>query len=79
MIGETEPVPFVAAFVNDKLPTSTREAIQAALFDVGRHPKLCKALETKAGFVASSQTARRPTSPLKKISDRRRGIVLGSP
>ncbi len=55
MIGETEPVPFVAAFVNDKLPTSTREAIQAALFDVGHHPKLCKALETKAGFVASSQ------------------------
>ena len=30
VIGETEPVPFVAAFVNDRLPTSTREAIQAA-------------------------------------------------
>jgi ABC-type phosphate/phosphonate transport system substrate-binding protein len=66
VIGETEPVPFVAAFVNDKLPTSTREAIQAALLDVGRHPKLCKALETKAGFVASSQAGASANVAAKK-------------
>jgi ABC-type phosphate/phosphonate transport system substrate-binding protein len=52
IIGETESVPFVAAFVNDKLPPSTRDAIQAALFEVGQHPQLLKALETKSGFVA---------------------------
>ncbi len=79
VIGETEPVPFVAAFVNDKLPTSTREAIQAALFDVGRHPKLCKASRPRRGLSRRVKTARRPTSPLKKISDRRRGIAFGSP
>lgn len=56
VIGETEPVPFVAAFVNDKLPQSTRDAIQAALFDVGHHPKLCKSLETKLGFVMPEQS-----------------------
>jgi len=56
VIGETEPVPFVAAFVNDKLPQSTRDTIQAALFEVGQHPKLCKALETKSGFVPAAQS-----------------------
>lgn len=54
VIGETDPVPFVAAFVNEKLPPATRDAIAAALLDVGRHKNLCKALETKAGFVAAS-------------------------
>jgi ABC-type phosphate/phosphonate transport system substrate-binding protein len=56
VIGETEPVPFVAAYVNAKLPQSTRDAIQAALFDVGHHPKLCKSLETKSGFVMPDQS-----------------------
>jgi ABC-type phosphate/phosphonate transport system substrate-binding protein len=56
VIGETESVPFVAAFVNDKLPPSTREAIQTALLDVAHHPKLCKSLETKLGFVMLDQS-----------------------
>src|SRR5580693_8180890 len=56
VIGETEPVPFVAAFVNDKLPQSTRDAIQAALFDIGHHPTLCTSLETQSGFVPASSS-----------------------
>jgi ABC-type phosphate/phosphonate transport system substrate-binding protein len=54
VIGETDPVPFVAAFANSKLSAATRDAIAAALIEVGRHPELCKALETKEGFVPSS-------------------------
>src|SRR5437899_2180084 len=52
VIGETDPVPFVAAFVNSKLPASDRAAIQKALLAVGKDVELCKALETKKGFVA---------------------------
>jgi ABC-type phosphate/phosphonate transport system substrate-binding protein len=55
IIGETETVPFVAAFANSKLSAATRDAITAALIDVGHHPDLCKALETKSGFVPSTE------------------------
>jgi ABC-type phosphate/phosphonate transport system substrate-binding protein len=51
VIGETDPVPFVAAFVNDRLPSATKEAIVSALEQVGRDKELRKALETKSGFV----------------------------
>jgi hypothetical protein len=51
VIGETDPVPFVAAFVNQDLPSATRESVASALADVGRDKDLCKALETKSGFV----------------------------
>jgi ABC-type phosphate/phosphonate transport system substrate-binding protein len=54
IIGETETVPFVAAFANSNLSPATRDAIAAALIDVGHHPELCKALETKSGFVPST-------------------------
>jgi ABC-type phosphate/phosphonate transport system substrate-binding protein len=53
VIGETDPVPFVAAFVNEQLPTATKAAIAAALAEVGRDKNLRKALETKAGFVGT--------------------------
>jgi ABC-type phosphate/phosphonate transport system substrate-binding protein len=56
VIGETEPVPFVAAFANSKLSASTRDALTGALLEVGRDNQLCKALETKFGFVASSDS-----------------------
>jgi ABC-type phosphate/phosphonate transport system substrate-binding protein len=51
VIGETDPVPFVAAFINVRLGLSTREAIISALAEVGRDKNLCKALETRSGFV----------------------------
>lgn len=55
VIGETDPVPFVVAFVNEKLPVATREAIAAALLDVGRDKDRRKALETKHGFVRAAR------------------------
>ncbi len=51
VIGETDPVPFVAAFLNDRLPSETKAAIVSALAEVGRDKDLRKALETKSGFV----------------------------
>ena len=51
MIGETDPVPFIVAFVNDKLPEAARDAIRKALLGVGQAKELCVALETKDGFV----------------------------
>ena len=51
VIGETDPVPFVAAFINARLALSTREAIAGGLAEVCRDKNLCKALETRSGFV----------------------------
>jgi ABC-type phosphate/phosphonate transport system substrate-binding protein len=66
VIGETDPVPFVAAFASDRLPISTREALAAALFEIGRDKTLCKALETKFGFVASEPSESGTTVTAKK-------------
>ncbi|MFO0822896.1 MAG: PhnD/SsuA/transferrin family substrate-binding protein [Gemmataceae bacterium] len=51
MVGETDPVPFVAAFATASLSAGERTAIKAALLAVGSSKDLCAALETKAGFV----------------------------
>jgi ABC-type phosphate/phosphonate transport system substrate-binding protein len=57
VVGTTAPVPFVTAFVNDKLPQADRDAIAKALLNVKDHPPLTTALETKHGFVAMPSTA----------------------
>jgi ABC-type phosphate/phosphonate transport system substrate-binding protein len=51
VIGETDPVPFVAAFVTGSLSETDRDTVKAALLDVGKDKELCTALETKSGFV----------------------------
>ncbi len=51
VVGETDPVPFVVAFVNDALPETTRADIQKALLGMGAEKDLLTALETKNGFV----------------------------
>jgi ABC-type phosphate/phosphonate transport system substrate-binding protein len=50
VIGETAPVPFVAAFVSEKVDAQTQKALQAELLALKTQPLLCLALETKAGF-----------------------------
>jgi len=59
MVGETDPVAFVGAFVNSTLPTAERELVTAALFAVGKNTELCSALETKAGFVSADETKKK--------------------
>ena len=51
VVGQTDPVPFVAAFVTDRVSAGDGAAIRAALLEIGHMPELCSALETKAGFV----------------------------
>lgn len=52
VVGTTEPVPFIGAFVNASLPAGDRDALKAALMKVGEEASLLQALETKLGFVA---------------------------
>ena len=51
VLGETDPMPFVVAFVSERVTPAERSAIQAALLSVGKSQELCTALETKRGFV----------------------------
>ncbi|MFM7149202.1 MAG: PhnD/SsuA/transferrin family substrate-binding protein [Gemmataceae bacterium] len=51
VVGETEPVPFVAAFVSQKVPADQCKAIQSCLLSLARDAQWCRILETKRGFV----------------------------
>lgn len=51
VIGETDPVPFVVAFVRYQQSNIDDCPIKAALLSMKKHPDLCTALETKDGFV----------------------------
>jgi len=51
VVGETEPVPFVVAFVNGKQPEETRIEITRALQEMSKSKELLTALETKEGFI----------------------------
>ena len=51
VIAESEPVPFVTAFVNEALPEETRRSIEQALLKVAKDKELLSALETRDGFV----------------------------
>lgn len=59
VVGETDPVPFVAVFATASLSLALRDAVVAALLEVGKHPQLCAALETKAGFVKPDDGAKK--------------------
>ncbi len=50
-VGETKPVPFIAAFADARLTEAQRAAIRAALLTVKRDAELCKVMETRDGFV----------------------------
>lgn len=52
VVAESEPVPFVTAFMSGRLADDERIAISKAILEVGTRPELLIALETKAGFVA---------------------------
>ena len=51
VVGTTEKVPFVEAFVSQKLAPPEQAKIEAALMKVGTQPELMQALETLLGFV----------------------------
>lgn len=51
VVGETDPVPFIVASVNEKLPAEVRTAVTKELLAIHTDKALCTALETKGGFV----------------------------
>jgi len=51
VVGRTEPVPFITAFVSQRLAEAERTKIAAALLAVGANRDLCTSLETLLGFV----------------------------
>ncbi|CAN5517957.1 hypothetical protein BH10PLA2_BH10PLA2_26150 [soil metagenome] len=57
VLGTTDPVPFVAAFVSESLSSSDQDSILQALLKVGEQPELLAALETKSGFEAAKTLA----------------------
>jgi ABC-type phosphate/phosphonate transport system substrate-binding protein/outer membrane protein assembly factor BamB len=52
VVGETPPVPFVTAFVTDRVGEPLESEIRTALFDVGKQAPLLAALESLLGFVS---------------------------
>lgn len=50
VIGESQPVPFITAFVSAALPKEDKQAIRKLLLDVELEPQLMVALETAEGF-----------------------------
>ncbi len=51
VVGETDPVPFIAVFATGSLSPGDRDTVKAVLLAIGTNQNLCTALETKAGFV----------------------------
>ena len=51
VVAESEPVPFITAFVTDQVTKSERKAIRKLLHASGDDPELLKALESLLGFI----------------------------
>jgi ABC-type phosphate/phosphonate transport system substrate-binding protein len=54
VVGQTEPVPFITAFVSDKLDASVQTEITSTLESVVEEPDLLVALESLMGFMSIS-------------------------
>lgn len=57
VVAETEPVPFIEAFVTDQLNPSQQARVAAALLQSTKDAELRTALETRDGFVAAAEPA----------------------
>lgn len=60
VVGTTDPVPFVTAFVSTHLPEPERANIRRVLLGVSEEPALLLAIESKSGFVPLEQPAAAP-------------------
>lgn len=56
IVGESESVPFISAFVDSSLSDEVRDAITSALLDMEKSPAILKDMETKNGFQAYPST-----------------------
>lgn len=70
VVGTTDPLPFVTAFVSQKLSDSDRAAIESALRETKEEPLLLIAIESRFGFVPEpeSEVTEAAAGPVKKKS-----------
>jgi ABC-type phosphate/phosphonate transport system substrate-binding protein len=75
VVGTTEPVPFVTAFVSAKLSADEQTQITAALAAVKSDAALLKAIESNGGFLPVQKAAAKdPTSDTEKTGSEKAGI-----
>lgn len=80
VIGQTKPVPFIAAFVTDNVSDKERRAITEALLSFGENKAFLPYLETKSGFVPlrikdSPSGEQQNTGDSATASENRRSVV----
>ncbi|MEL6106088.1 MAG: PQQ-binding-like beta-propeller repeat protein, partial [Planctomycetota bacterium] len=70
VVGRTQDVPFVTAFVNKELPAELSEKIQIALLVAGTDPAFRESMETLAGFVPWKpiSPSANPSDPVRKAN-----------
>ncbi len=56
VVGETEPVPFVTAFVSEDLTKKEQQEVMLSLTAAGTNPEILIGLETLAGFLPWEKT-----------------------
>ncbi|MEO1614834.1 MAG: PQQ-binding-like beta-propeller repeat protein [Planctomycetota bacterium] len=66
VVGMTEKIPFVTAFLNKKLPAKLMEEIQIGLLTFGAEPSFRDSLETLLGFVPWVE--KQASMPSRKVS-----------
>jgi ABC-type phosphate/phosphonate transport system substrate-binding protein len=59
VVGETDPVPFITAFIQEKLPSTQQQRIQEALLKISSEPDLLTALESRSGFLPCQTVAKK--------------------
>ncbi len=70
VIGVTDPVPFITAFLNADLPASDQTAIRQVLLTVQNDPPLKSALQTAGGFIAyPPPNSPRPQREVSQVVD----------
>ncbi len=69
VIGTTQAVPFVTAFVSKTLNATEQAAIEQALLGVGDEPALLLALESKSGFLAEKSAKQAARGPVDSTPD----------
>lgn len=68
VIGETAPVPFITAFVAERLDPATQNEVRQALLDVGKQAELLAALESLVGFVPIAERATDESKPAANVA-----------
>lgn len=72
VISETQPVPFVTAFVTNRVDSKVRDSVRKALLAVNEHSALKEALETLNGFVEIDDDYRELRETVKGKVDAKR-------